>query len=229
MSSLRASRQIDAITWAERRGTTRRGGDRPRASALRALRASVEARDGLAVVIAEQVRACRRTGIGWQEIADLTGVSKPTAITRWKKHEEMNTLNASEWTLVPGDTIRRKELHDLFGGSTQAGIASSSRSENVFLVAEAGEEHGYVDGPRADGTYDYTGEGQHGDQVMARGNKAILDHLENGKALRLFQGARGEVTYLGEYEFDSVRRETIRATHGPGERQVFVFKLRPVQ
>jgi hypothetical protein len=42
---------------------------------------------------------------------------------------------------------------------------------------------------------------QFGDQVMLRGNRAIRDHAVNGKHLRLFQGARGEVTYLGEFEY----------------------------
>jgi hypothetical protein len=203
--------------------------DGSQAEALASLRASIEARDALDRVIAQQVKACRRADVGWQEIADVTGVSKPTAIARWKERDDMTTMTVNEWTLEPGDTIRRKELHDLLGGSNQGGIAPSSRSDNVFLFAEVGEEHGYVDGPRADGTYDYTGEGQYGDQVMARGNRAIRDHLENGKALRLFRGARGEVTYLGEYEYDSHRTETIRATHGPGQRRVFVFKLRQVR
>jgi hypothetical protein len=203
--------------------------DGPQAEAVAALRASIEARAALDLVIATQVNACRRAGIGWQEIADIAGVSKPTAITRWKEEDAMSTLTVNDWPLEPGDTIRRKELHELFGGSSQGGIATSKSSDNVFLFAEAGEEHGYVDGPCSDGTYDYTGEGQYGDQMMVRGNRAIRDHVDNSKILRLFQGARGEVTYLGEYEYDSHTTRKIRASHGPGQREVFVFKLRPVR
>lgn len=79
-----------------------------------------------------------------------------------------------------------------------------------------------------DGIYEYTGEGQVGDQVMTRGNRAIRDHAENGKRLRLFQGARGEVRYLGEYEYLTHRTERVPASRGHGDRDVFVFQLRPV-
>jgi AraC-like DNA-binding protein len=47
-----------------------------------------------------------------------------------------------------------------------------------------------------DGCYHYTGEGQYGDQEMKSGNAAILTHKQEGRALRLFKGVRGEVEYL---------------------------------
>jgi hypothetical protein len=37
---------------------------------------------------------------------------------------------------------------------------------------------------------------------MKSGNAAILRHKQEGRALRLFKGVRGEVEYLGEFETD---------------------------
>lgn len=197
-------------------------------AAVSALTASIAVHDAVDELISQHVRTCRRHGVSWQEIAAITHVSKPTAMARWKEQEPMSTLTATEWTLEPGESIRRTDLHRIFGGSSQGGIAPCKNNDEILLFAEAGEEHGYVDGPGPDGTYDYTGEGQFGDQTMTRGNRAIRDHAEHAKRLRLFQGARGEVTYLGEYEYVTHRVENARASHGAGPRKVFVFQLRPV-
>src|SRR5438105_3934575 len=110
--------------------------DTAREAALAALRASVAAHDALEGVIAQQVCVCRRYDVGWQEVADLTHVSKPTAISRWKEEEEeedeMETPTPTTWTLKPGDTIRRINLHRVFGGSGQPGIAPSRKSDEIL-------------------------------------------------------------------------------------------------
>ena len=72
----------------------------------------------------------------------------------------------------------------------------------IFSDPVAGERHGYFDGWREDGHFHYTGEGQRGDQQMKSGNAAILRHSDEGRALRLFMGVRGTVTYEGEFEVD---------------------------
>ena len=82
--------------------------------------------------------------------------------------------------------------------------------------------------PRSDGTYEYTGEGQVGDQSMTRGNRRIRDHASLGERLRLFRGARGVVTYIGEFRYVTHRTEKARASRGHSKREVFVFQLRPV-
>jgi hypothetical protein len=141
---------------------------------------------------------------------------------------------APTWDLRAGESIQRKALHDRYGGRTQGGIAPSLRSPNVmiFSEAESGEPHGYIDEWRSDGCFHYTGEGQKGDQVMKSGNAAILRHAEEGRALRLFDGARGRVTYEGEFELaldppfytaDAQESRTGRT------RTVIVFRLRPIE
>jgi hypothetical protein len=134
------------------------------------------------------------------------------------------------WTLAPGQTIERKQLHEQYGGRTQGGIGPSKGSPNVFLFTDpiSGEKHGYFDGQMPDGTFHYTGEGQLGDQRMISGNASILNHEAEGRALRLFQGARGIVTYLGEYRLaeNSAWYETDAPESGGDQiRKVIVFRL----
>ncbi len=132
------------------------------------------------------------------------------------------------WNLKKGETIRRKDLHAKFGGGGQGGISPSRRSPNVFIFSDpdTGEQHGYHDRWSGD-TFLYVGEGQIGDQRMIRGNKAILNHVADGKSIRLFWGCRGEVTYAGEFEIDHVDPwGTERATSIEGKtRNVIVFRL----
>lgn len=135
------------------------------------------------------------------------------------------------WTLHPGEKVRRVMLHAELGGSGQGGIGPSRKSPNVFIFSDppAGERHGYYDGWLG-GLFHYTGEGQRGDQEMKGGNSAILNHRFEKRALRLFDGARGTVTYVDEFEIDEFepfyRADAHETDNGP-QREVIVFRLRP--
>jgi hypothetical protein len=137
------------------------------------------------------------------------------------------------WALEPGQEIERKTLQQRYGGRTQGGIGPSSSSPNVLVFSDpvAGEPHGYFDGWRADGYFHYTGEGQRGDQQMKSGNRAILRHAEEDRALRLFLGARGRVVYEGQFVLASERpfytTDAPETNNGP-VRSVIVFRLAPV-
>lgn len=138
---------------------------------------------------------------------------------------------ARDWDLSPGDQIRRVDLHDRYGGGRQGGIAPSRKTPNVLIFSDAasGHQHGYFDRWEGD-TFVYCGEGQAGDQEMTHGNRAILDHGEHQRALRVFQGARGTVTYIGEFELDPEAPwspEPAPSTTGD-QRLVIMFRLRPV-
>jgi hypothetical protein len=136
------------------------------------------------------------------------------------------------WDLEPYQRILRKTLHQRFGGQWQGGISPSAQTPNVFIFydPETGEQHGYYDDWQADGCLHYTGEGQRGDQEMKAGNAAIFKHRADGRALRVFRGARGTVTYEGEFELDDAepfqRADAPETGDGP-LREVFVFRLRP--
>jgi hypothetical protein len=137
------------------------------------------------------------------------------------------------WALQPGEAIERTTLHDRYGGRKQGGIGPSRRSPNVLVFSEpaAGEPHGYFDGWRADGCFHYTGEGQRGDQQMKSGNAAILNYEVDGRALRLFLGARGRVTYEGEFRLapdQPFYTTDAPETNGGPDRNVIVFRLLPL-
>ncbi len=137
------------------------------------------------------------------------------------------------WALQPGEMIERAVLRERYGGSPHGGITPSRTSPNVMIFSEAasGEQHGYFEGWREDGCFHYTGEGQRGDQQMKGGNAAILRHEGEGRALRLFDGARGRVAYRGEFALDAER--PFYTTDAPESktgnvRSVIVFRMRPL-
>ncbi|MGV9521196.1 restriction endonuclease [Streptomyces griseus] len=141
--------------------------------------------------------------------------------------------DTGKWQLKPGDQIERKALHSTFGGRTQGGIGPSAKTPNVFVFTDpvAGEKHGYYDDWMPDGRFHYSGEGQYGDQRMISGNASILNHQAEGRALRVFQGARGTVTYRGEFTVDQENpwysADAPETNDGP-LRKVIVFRLNPV-
>jgi len=76
-----------------------------------------------------------------------------------------------------------------------------------------------------------TGTGQKGDQKMSGGNAAILRHKEEGRNLRLFYGARGEVRYVGQFEVDHHNpfyRAPAPQRGSSRIRKVIIFRLLPI-
>jgi 5-methylcytosine-specific restriction protein A len=125
---------------------------------------------------------------------------------------------------------RWPEINDPYGGSRQSGISPSSRTPAVFLfTGDTGEQYGYRDTFDESGVFSYTGEGQIGDMQLTKGNRAIVDHSRDGRALHVFRSlgkALGQ-RYLGEFAYanHSVRRGPDREGN---ERDVIVFHLVPV-
>jgi hypothetical protein len=141
--------------------------------------------------------------------------------------------SGEQWSLVPGDRIRRSELHDRYGGGRQGGVSPSRRSPNLFIFTDPrlGEQHGYYDRWEADGSFHYAGHGRRGDQTLAGGNRAVVNHVKDGRALRVFQGASGVVQYVGEFVLDDQHPyswDRAPSTMGGPVRQVIRFHLRRV-
>ena len=135
------------------------------------------------------------------------------------------------WMLQPGEAIKRTELHRIYGGSNYGGMAPSTTTPNVLLFTDpnVGPSYGYFDGWVGD-VFHYTGHGQRGDHRFAHANRATRDSTSEGRALRLFRGVGGTVTYLGRFDLDS--DEPYYRTDAPERgtdaiRQVIVFRLRP--
>jgi hypothetical protein len=140
----------------------------------------------------------------------------------------------SSWHLLPGDTIRRVELHERYGGGRQGGISPSRQTPNVLVFSDpaVGTEHGYLDRWESDDAFLYCGEGQSGDQEFIRGNAAILHHQREHRALRVFEGCSGIVRYAGEFELAHPKGYEIERSHATGTtalRNVIMFRLVPVR
>jgi hypothetical protein len=129
--------------------------------------------------------------------------------------------------LTPGDRLSRREVHARYGGRLQGGISPSNRLNAVlFFMGEADRLHDGPGGWDDSGDFHYVGEGQRGDHRLTQGNKAILNHRQDGRTLEGFRQADREFEYLGE--FDLVRYYFTDALDvDAASRQVVVFLLHP--
>lgn len=147
----------------------------------------------------------------------------------------------TDWSTPVGSVLSREERRVRYGGALYGGIEPSATTPNVFVYSDPsrGEVHGYnFDGWTTDrSVFLYTGEGQRGDQLMREGNKAILEHAERGRALRLFiaEGlipgtSQKNQRYIGEFRVDA--KQPFVQEDAPDEsgetRTVFVFRMVPV-
>ncbi|MDO6477975.1 hypothetical protein Q4578_11105 [Shimia thalassica] len=101
---------------------------------------------------------------------------------------------------------RVKDIHERLGGQRQGGISTPSKHPLVIVfTGKSGEQHGYADGWQDEGVFLYTGEGQIGDMEFRAGNKAIRDHISDGKDLLMFEalGKGKPVRFLGEFACQS--------------------------
>lgn len=142
------------------------------------------------------------------------------------------TFTLGRISLELGDTLKRSEIHAEVGGQSRSGIVTPSKFPVILIFSgSAGKTYGYSlhDRWRDDGTFDFTGEGQVGDQVFLRGNKALKESQTNGKTVHLFQSKGTQVTYRGELELSPVPFEMRWASDINGiSRRVIVFNFTPV-
>ncbi len=137
------------------------------------------------------------------------------------------------WALMPGEAIERTTLHERYGGRVQGAIVPSRSSPNIMIFPDplAAEAPGSVDGWRVDGCFHYTGEGLRGDQLMKSGNASILNHVADGRALRLFRGTHDQIIYEGQFGLDAdtpFYTTDSSEARGGAIRSVIVFRLRPL-
>jgi 5-methylcytosine-specific restriction protein A len=124
---------------------------------------------------------------------------------------------------------RRTDIHARFGGQQQGGIITPAKNAVVIIVTgEEGLQHGYADRYRADGIFEYFGEGQVGDMQLHKGNRAIADHSTDGKSLLLFRKSPAGLRFEGEmvYEVHHVQRAPDRTG---ADRDAIVFELRALE
>lgn len=144
-----------------------------------------------------------------------------------------------DWLYQPGDVALRSDIHGTYGGATRGGIEPSGSTPNVIIYTdpEQGAKNGYDydgwDGNDPNVFY-YTGEGRLGDQTFREGNKAVLNHESDGRALRLFETLQEPAQvggkrqrYVGQFYVDpSAPYRIAPAPDAEGNRRnVIVFRL----
>ncbi|MCO5973348.1 hypothetical protein [Actinoallomurus soli] len=135
------------------------------------------------------------------------------------------------WKIREGEVLPRQEIHRRCGGQRQRGISISNESSAVLLFSTIKGRKLYgLDHPLGDGGYQYTGDGQVGDQTFnsSSNNAALRDHRLAGRTVHLFEEAiPSKHCYLGEYVVDE--RDPFRYEDAPDVnkdmRQVIVFRL----
>lgn len=127
---------------------------------------------------------------------------------------------------------RRAQIHALLGGQQQGGISTPKDSPVIIaFTGEAGVSHGYRDFWDDEEIFHYFGEGQSGDMRYTGGNRAIEQHVSDGKKLILFQmmGRGRPYRYLGEFvRLSSYIRPSTPDTKG-SLRDGIVFRLQSVE
>ncbi|MFE9423183.1 hypothetical protein ACFYNO_09480 [Kitasatospora sp. NPDC006697] len=116
------------------------------------------------------------------------------------------------------------------------------KNVNLFSDPSVGKKVGYHDGWLAEEDdlgpiFEYTGAGLQGDQTFeGTGNRAILQHVQQGRTLRVFEldgqpPKRGPKPhkYLGPFTLDAERPYEWREVPDAAgtRRQVIIFRLRP--
>lgn len=123
---------------------------------------------------------------------------------------------------------RRSDIHAKYGGQEQGGISTPRGFPCIYLFSgSSGEQFGYNDGWVDADTYRYSGEGQRGDMQLHRGNRAITEHVKDGKTIHLFEKvSNGHYRYSGELEYAKHEFEE-RVIDADGHtRTAIVFTLR---
>lgn len=127
---------------------------------------------------------------------------------------------------------RQRQIHGAFGGQQQGGI--STPKEHPLVIAftgEAGVSHGYHDFWDDDEIFHYFGEGQVGDMKYVAGNRAIGEHVKDGKTLVVFQmmGKGRPYRYLGRFMCQSSYVQPGTPDREGQPRSAIVFRLRSLE
>jgi len=124
----------------------------------------------------------------------------------------------------------RKHLHDQFKGNRQSGISSSSAYPYIFIfTGKSGIAHGYEDRWINENTFEYTGEGQKGDMTFIKGNKALLNHKQDGKSVFLFEIlGKGKIRFLAELQLNQEPMIALARNSSGINRKVIKFRFSKV-
>lgn len=135
-----------------------------------------------------------------------------------------------------GQRIKRSKIHNQFGGNPQCGISSSAQVDAVFLFTGDDGNNPYEDVWISETEFEYSGQGQRGDQTFnrsnpnGRANDDLKNHTEYGKEVHLFEKSAEDdsiVVYLGQLKYVDHDFKPRKDVDG-NPRQEIRFELRLV-
>lgn len=89
---------------------------------------------------------------------------------------------------IKGKSYVRRDIHERYGGQQQVGISTPANHPIILLfTGQQGQQYGYRDGWTKEGVFLFFGEGRRGNMRFTRGNKALRDHIQDGKDVYLFE------------------------------------------
>jgi 5-methylcytosine-specific restriction protein A len=145
-------------------------------------------------------------------------------------------MNASvvptQGPLTLGAIYQRSALHARFGGNKTAGIVPSLKESVILMFHTQEDAHQfYGDGLDEIGVYWYSGMGARGDMDWNFANRAVRDHLENGKDLLLFERFQRQGGYWSYSHLMHCIgwREEQRPDSTGATRKALIFGLVPVE
>lgn len=109
-----------------------------------------------------------------------------------------------------GHRVKRRQIHERFGGNPQCGISGSGQVDAIFLFTGDSGDNPYEDIWVSETEFEYSGQGRRGDQTFdrstqnGRANDDLRNHEEYGKEVHLFEKSAEDssiVVYLGELEY----------------------------
>ncbi len=148
--------------------------------------------------------------------------------------KDTSDRKGNEFPYLPGESFKRSDLHELFGGSFQQGMTSANEKSDFLIFHDEvnNQEFGYDiwQGFQADGSFHYTGQGIKGDQKMSRSNLALLRANDQMLPIHLIESSKGLCTYIGRFALGEPPyfEKLAPDIQGGNLRKVFVFNLIPL-
>ncbi len=168
--------------------------------------------------------ALRIDGGSWRQLSGLV------------KHVPPPLEWPTGWHIEPGNIVKsRHQIHAVYGGNGRARIASSATTPNLMIFLRPDSESPRGTGLQQDGTVQLLGAVEDMSPWVDQ-NLLVLDHVNQGVPVRMFQKVRQGYLYCGEYEVAQRhpidRWEVVdRGVNSIGkawERRVPVLRLHPV-
>ena len=138
-------------------------------------------------------------------------------------YDAINMINS----MTIGDIFTRDQLMSIFKISGQSGMMKTNTLNALVLTTS--EESIYGDSNIEDGTIQYTGEGQEGDQSITKNNKTLFYSKDNNLPVYLFtKDKKRRYIFEGRVELYDKPYQTPENDKNGKERLVWKFPLKVI-